>query len=79
LTELKTISSPVVRDVRGLGLMVGVETKSNAGPHLAGLAENGVLALSAGSNVLRFLPPLVIDHDDLNTVIAQVSVVLQSV
>jgi acetylornithine/LysW-gamma-L-lysine aminotransferase len=78
-TELKTIPSSVVRDVRGLGLMIGVEIKSNAGPYLASLAENGVLALSAGSNVLRFLPPLVIDEDDLNTVIAQVSVVLQSV
>jgi len=73
---LRAISSPRVREVRGLGLMVGVELKEQAGPYLAALADRGVLALTAGATVMRFLPPLVIDAPDIDTVIAQTAIVL---
>jgi acetylornithine/LysW-gamma-L-lysine aminotransferase len=76
LAGLKTIRSPVVREVRGLGLMVGVELKDKAAPYLTSLAERGVLALSAGSNVMRFLPPLVISADEVDAVVEQVTAVL---
>ena len=59
---LRAIESPVIREVRGLGLMVGIELKTKSGTYLAALAEKGVLALSAGSTVMRFLPPLVISR-----------------
>jgi acetylornithine/succinyldiaminopimelate/putrescine aminotransferase len=52
--------SPVVREVRGLGLMIGIELRTRAQPYLESLAERGVLALSAGSHWIRLLPPLVI-------------------
>lgn len=78
LAGLQAIQSPRIREVRGLGLMVGVELKEQAGPYLAALAERGVLALSAGPMVMRFLPPLVISEEEVNTVIAQVAEVLQS-
>jgi acetylornithine/LysW-gamma-L-lysine aminotransferase len=77
LAGLRSIDAPIVREVRGLGLMVAVELKGKAAPYLAALAERGVLALSAGSNVMRFLPPLVISAGDIDTVIAQVSGALQ--
>ena len=70
------ISSPKVRQVRGLGLMVGMELRSKVAPYLAALAERGVLALTAGATVMRFLPPLVIDENDIDTVIEQVRAVL---
>jgi acetylornithine/LysW-gamma-L-lysine aminotransferase len=73
---LAAIESPLIREVRGLGLMIAVELKQNASPYLAALAEEGVLALTAGSNVMRFLPPLVIDSRDVDTVVAKVSEVL---
>lgn len=73
---LRTIDSPLVREVRGLGLMVAVELKTQAGPYLAALADRGVLALSAGSNVIRFLPPLVISARDVDAVVEQVAAVL---
>jgi acetylornithine/LysW-gamma-L-lysine aminotransferase len=73
---LRGIRSPVVRQVRGMGLMVGMELKGNAAPYLAGLAERGVLALSAGATVMRFLPPLVISADDIDTVVGHVAEVL---
>jgi len=73
---LKAIPSPLVREVRGLGLMVGVELKGKSAPYLAALAERGVLALSAGATVMRFLPPLVISAEDVDTVVEQVMKVL---
>jgi acetylornithine/LysW-gamma-L-lysine aminotransferase len=77
LTGLRGIDSGLVREVRGLGLMVAIELKGPAAPYLAALAERGVLALSAGRNVMRFLPPLVISAEEIDTVIAQVAGVLQ--
>lgn len=76
LRDLQAIPSPAVRQVRGLGLMVAVELKNKSAPFLAALADRGVLALSAGANVMRFLPPLVISREDLDTVVAQVAAVL---
>jgi acetylornithine/LysW-gamma-L-lysine aminotransferase len=78
LGGLRAISSAQVRDVRGLGLMVAVELRGNAGPYLAALAERGVLALSAGANVIRFLPPLVIDAGQVDAVLEQVAAVLDA-
>ncbi len=73
---LGAIPSPLVREVRGLGLMVALELKGRSATHLAALTERGVLALSAGANVMRFLPPLVISEDDIDTVVGQVAAVL---
>jgi acetylornithine/LysW-gamma-L-lysine aminotransferase len=74
---LEAIDSPLIREVRGLGLMVAIELKTQAGPYLAALAERGVLALSAGSTIMRFLPPLVIGEDDIDAVIRHVAAVLE--
>jgi acetylornithine/LysW-gamma-L-lysine aminotransferase len=74
---LKAIPSPLVREVRGLGLMVAVELKGKSAPYLAALAERGVLALAAGATVMRFLPPLVISVEDVDTVVERVAGVLE--
>jgi acetylornithine/LysW-gamma-L-lysine aminotransferase len=78
LAALQALDAPAMREVRGLGLMVGIELKEQAGPYLAALAERGILALSAGSNVMRFLPPLVISAEQLEIVVEQVGAVLTS-
>nr|HID14993.1 acetylornithine/succinylornithine family transaminase [Anaerolineae bacterium] len=78
LAGLRAISSPLVREVRGLGLMVGMELKGKVAPYLAGLAERGVLALSAGATVMRFLPPLVISVEEVNAVVERVRQVLEA-
>jgi acetylornithine/LysW-gamma-L-lysine aminotransferase len=77
LDDLRAIPSSQVREVRGLGLMVAIELKGRSGPALAALAERGVLALSAGSNVMRFLPPLVISAADIEAVTGHVAAVLE--
>jgi acetylornithine/LysW-gamma-L-lysine aminotransferase len=74
---LAAIQSPLIRQVRGLGLMVGMELKVKASPYLARLSKRGVLALSAGATVIRFLPPLVISPKDIDTVVEQVAQVLE--
>ena len=76
LSGLQAIDSPLIRQVRGLGLMVGVELRGRSAKYLAALAQEGVLALPAGATVMRFLPPLVISEEDIETVIAKVAHVL---
>jgi LysW-gamma-L-lysine/LysW-L-ornithine aminotransferase len=67
---LRAIHSDRIREVRGLGLLVGVELKENAGSALRALQDEGVLALGAGPTVVRFLPPLVITKDEVDRVLA---------
>ena len=65
---LAAIGSPKVREVRGLGLLQGIELKENAGPTIKALQEHGVLALGAGPTVVRYLPPLVITAAQVDAV-----------
>jgi acetylornithine/LysW-gamma-L-lysine aminotransferase len=69
LERLNELRSPLIREVRGLGLMVGVELKTRVAPYLAAMQERGVLAFTAGLTVIRLLPPLVITQAELDTVI----------
>jgi acetylornithine/LysW-gamma-L-lysine aminotransferase len=78
LQGLRAIEAPMIREARGLGLMIGVELKTHAAPYLSALAERGILTLTAGSNVMRFLPPLVIGGEDVDTVVGQVAAVLEA-
>ena len=67
---LRAIRSDRVREVRGLGLLVGVELKENAAGALRALQDEGILALGAGPTVVRFLPPLVISESEIDRVLA---------
>jgi acetylornithine/LysW-gamma-L-lysine aminotransferase len=69
LSELQSLDHPQIREVRGLGLIVGIELRGRVTPVLKKLHDRGVLALPAGFNVLRLLPPLTISRDDLIIVI----------
>ena len=76
MAKLRAISSPLIREVRGLGLIVGIEIKQKVTPYIAALTERGVLTLPAGINVIRLLPPLVITPAQLDRVVEQLSIVL---
>ncbi|MER3537214.1 MAG: acetylornithine aminotransferase [Thermus sp.] len=77
MEELRKVDSPKVREVRGLGLMVGLELKEKSAPYIQRLEkEHRVLTLAAGPNVIRFLPPLVIEEEDLARVVEAVRTVL---
>ncbi|MBW4437525.1 MAG: aspartate aminotransferase family protein [Pleurocapsa minor GSE-CHR-MK-17-07R] len=64
------------REVRGRGLLIGIELRAKVAPVLRALQERGVLALPAGATVLRLLPPLVMEEQDLLTAIDTVVEVL---
>ena len=55
-----------VREVRGLGLMLGIELRERAGKYLSALLDRGVLVIPAGATVIRLLPPLVIAEHELD-------------
>jgi len=76
LNRLSEMHSPLIREVRGKGLLLGIELKRRVQPYLEALSERGVLALQAGSNVIRLLPPLVITEEQLQRVLDVVEAVL---
>jgi len=78
MDRLRALKASKVREVRGLGLMVGMELKEKVAPHLRGLMERGIIALAAGVTVLRFLPPLTITQEEIETVVTKVAEVLQA-
>jgi acetylornithine/LysW-gamma-L-lysine aminotransferase len=76
-SELEAAVGDHVRDVRGEGLMVGVEVKRGANRVLRDLAlEHGVLALPAGRTVLRLLPPLTVEEHHVDAVVEAVAEVV---
>ena len=66
MDRLKQIASPNIREVRGLGLMIGVEMKQKVAPYIKALQEKKIIALNAGMTVIRLLPPLVISYEQLD-------------
>jgi len=53
---------PRIREVRGIGLMLGIELGEKVAPVLAALEERGVLAINAGATVIRLVPPLILSE-----------------
>ena len=60
---------PIIREVRGMGLMIGVELKFDVKDILMDAIDKGVLLLYSGRNVLRFLPPLSISQQEVQKVL----------
>ncbi len=70
LGALRALNHPMIRDVRGRGLMIGVELKTKVTPVLRRLQEGGVLALPAGGLIIRFLPPLILTTEQADRAVA---------
>ena len=66
-----------VRDIRGAGLMVGIEVRGNANALVRDLAmDHGILALTSGRTVVRLLPPLVVGEEESDRVVEALSAVI---
>jgi len=74
--RLRRIESQKIREVRGLGLMIGVELKEKAGPYVQKLMDQRVIVLLAGATVIRLLPPLVISREEIDIVVTALKAVL---
>ncbi len=79
MAELRKIKSPHVKDVRGKGLLIGVEMRVEAGaarPYCEELARRGILCKETHDQVVRFAPPLTVSKKDLEWALTQVREVL---
>jgi acetylornithine/LysW-gamma-L-lysine aminotransferase len=76
IDRLQALEDDKIRAVRGSGLMIGIEFKQKAMPVLRALQENGVLALPAGNLVLRLLPPMIWEQQQVDELLAAFETVL---
>ena len=69
-TELKIEDLSQVRALRRMGLMIGIELKQKVQDTLAKLLDAGIIALPAGPNVIRMLPPLIVEKEQIDRAVA---------
>jgi len=75
--ELRKIESSNIKDVRGKGLLIGVELTSPARPYCEALADRGILCKETHDLVVRFAPPLNVEKKDLEWALGPIGEVLQ--
>ncbi|CDO02698.1 Ornithine aminotransferase [Oceanobacillus picturae] len=78
MEELKSIQNPIIKEVRGKGLFIGVELTESARPYCEQLKEKGLLCKETHENVIRFAPPLTIKKEDLDWAIGHIKEVLKA-
>jgi ornithine--oxo-acid transaminase len=66
LQRLRTMRSPAIREVRGLGLWIGVELDRPARPYCEALMRQGILCKETHERVIRIAPPLVITREEID-------------
>ncbi|MGE5643222.1 MAG: aminotransferase class III-fold pyridoxal phosphate-dependent enzyme, partial [Byssovorax cruenta] len=79
MEQLSEIPSPHVKEVRGKGLLIGVELKPEAGGarrFCEAMQQKGILAKETHDNVIRFAPPLVIDKETIDWALPSIRDVL---
>ncbi len=75
--RLEALQNPHIQEVRGKGLMLGVQLDMPAGPVVAEGYRHGLLLLNAGTHVLRLVPPLIISKDEVDIAIERLDAVLK--
>jgi acetylornithine/LysW-gamma-L-lysine aminotransferase len=76
INELENVKNENIKEVRGIGLMIGVEVRKNRNEILKSLQDNNILAGPAGENVVRFLPPYIIAKKQIDEVIKALKEIL---
>jgi ornithine--oxo-acid transaminase len=76
MNKLKEINNPVIKEVRGRGLFIGVELNESARKYCEELKEQGLLCKETHDTVIRFAPPLVISEEELDWAIERINKVL---
>jgi ornithine--oxo-acid transaminase len=75
--KLQKINNPIIKEVRGKGLFIGVELNEPARKYCEQLKEKGLLCKETHENVIRFAPPLIISQEDLDWAIEKIYKVLE--
>jgi acetylornithine/N-succinyldiaminopimelate aminotransferase len=76
MERLSEINSPLISEVRGRGLMVGLELTVDVSPLVSEGYKHGLLLVNAGENVLRFVPPLILEKQHVNTLVDKLTFML---
>ncbi|MEH6904155.1 ornithine--oxo-acid transaminase [Neobacillus drentensis] len=76
LNKLKEINNPLIKDVRGRGLFIGVELTAPARKYCEQLKDQGLLCKETHDTVIRFAPPLIISKEELDWAIERINNVL---
>ncbi|OIN66257.1 aspartate aminotransferase family protein [Exiguobacterium sp. KRL4] len=77
MEQLAQLPSSMIREVRGRGLMIGIEFHQHVSPLIQALQQIGLLVVSAGPNVLRLLPSLFVTESELDLAIEKIKSVCQ--
>jgi ornithine--oxo-acid transaminase len=77
LGRLRTLSSRDLKEVRGLGLWIGIELHTQARPYCEALKEEGILCKETHDRVIRFAPPLVITREELDWAFERIRTVIE--
>ncbi len=77
LGRLRTLRSPDLKEVRGLGLWIGVELHSAARPYCEALKDQGILCKETHDRVIRFAPPLVITREEIDWAFERIKKVIE--
>jgi ornithine--oxo-acid transaminase len=76
LNQLKEIKNPIIKEVRGRGLFIGVELTEAARPYCEALKQEGLLCKETHDTVIRFAPPLIVTKEELDWAIERIAKVL---
>lgn len=78
MAELKQIQNPIIKEIRGKGLFIGMELFEPARPHCERLAEEGLLCKETHENTIRFAPPLTISKEELDWALDKIRKVMSA-
>lgn len=79
VNRLEEINSPLIKEIRGRGLMVGMELGIDTAPIIEAGYAHGLLLVNAGPNVLRFVPPLIIEEQHVDVLADRLTTILAKV
>ena len=79
LEKLSEINSPLITEVRGQGLMVGIQMTIETAQIVQAGYDNGLILVNAGANVLRFVPPLIIEKQHVDIMVDRLTQILTKV
>lgn len=77
--SLSDLNSPLIKEVRGRGLMAGVEMTIETSQIVEAGYQNGLIMVNAGAHVLRFVPPLIIEKHHVDVMIDRLSTILDDI
>jgi len=78
LAKLQKITNPIIKEVRGRGLFIGMELTESARPYCETLMAEGILCKETHDTVIRFAPPLIIEKEDIDWALKKIYKVLDT-